>query len=72
MKNKLLLAFFLIAATINAQTLPVWPDGTMPGSGASEPEKELPNRDGYHRVTNVSNPTLTLFCAPKRRDLRQP
>lgn len=66
MKNRLLLAFFLIAATTNAQTIPVWPDGRMPGIGASEPEKELPSRDGFHRVTNVSNPTLTLFRAPKK------
>lgn len=34
----------------------------MPGRGASEPEGERPAKgDGFHRVTNVSDPTLTLF-----------
>ncbi|HEX4084103.1 MAG TPA: alpha/beta hydrolase [Chthoniobacteraceae bacterium] len=42
----------------------VWPQGKMPGHGATGPETVLPARDGFHRVTNVSVPTLTIFAAP--------
>ena len=34
----------------------------MPGRGAKEPEREMPPKgDGFHRITNISRPTLTLF-----------
>ncbi|MEI6233486.1 MAG: alpha/beta hydrolase [Planctomycetota bacterium] len=43
----------------------VWPAGKMPGVGAALPESEVPARgDGVIRVTNVSEPTLTVFRAP--------
>lgn len=38
----------------------------MPGQGAAAPEAEVPRNDGYHRITNVSRPTLTLFPAQNR------
>ncbi len=38
----------------------------MPGKGAREPEAEVPRKDGFHRITNVSRPTLTLFPAPRK------
>src|SRR4051794_41538314 len=38
----------------------------MPGKGAKEPEAEVPRNDGFHRITNVSRPTLTLFPAPRK------
>lgn len=38
----------------------------MPGKGAKEPEAEVPRNDGFHRITNVSRPTLTLFSAPRK------
>lgn len=73
-----LLLLFLIAAVARAQTpaaaptqkeppavVDVWPEGKMPGNGAKEPETERPSKDAYHRITNVSRPTLTLFPAPK-------
>jgi hypothetical protein len=31
----------------------------MPGNGAKEPEAEVPQKDGFHRSTNVH--ALTLF-----------
>ena len=43
----------------------VWPEGKMPGGGAKEPEAERPSKDAFHRITNVSRPTLSLFPAPK-------
>jgi acetyl esterase/lipase len=43
----------------------VWPSGKMPGKGAAEPEKEQPSKgDGVVRLTNVSEPTLTVYRAP--------
>jgi acetyl esterase/lipase len=44
----------------------VWPEGHMPGKGAKDPEAEVPRNDGFHRITNVSRPTLTLFAAPAK------
>jgi acetyl esterase/lipase len=38
----------------------------MPGQGAKEPETEVPRNDGFHRITNVSRPTLMLFPAPRK------
>ena len=40
----------------------------MPGNGAKEAEAEVPRNDGFHRITNVSRPTLTLFPAPRKTD----
>jgi acetyl esterase/lipase len=68
-----LVAFLLAAFPAFAQGTPppappvvdVWPEGKMPGTGAKEPEAEVPRNDGFHRITNVSRPTLTLFPAPR-------
>ena len=38
----------------------------MPGYGAREPEAERPSKDAFHRITNVSRPTVALFPAPKK------
>ena len=43
----------------------VWPDGKMPGGGATGAEVTVPAKDAFHRITNVSIPTLTIFAAPK-------
>ncbi|MES2463369.1 MAG: alpha/beta hydrolase [Armatimonadota bacterium] len=46
-------------------SLAVWPSGKMPGAGAAEPEKEQPSKgDGVVRLTNVSEPNLTVYPAP--------
>jgi acetyl esterase/lipase len=73
-----LLLLCLIAPVASAQTteatpmkktppavVDVWPEGKMPGNGAKDPETYRPSKDPYHRITNVSRPTLTLFPAPK-------
>ena len=67
-------AFFVLVGTTFAQaatpptaaTVEVWPEGKMPGNGAKEAEAEVPRKDGFHRITNVSRPTLTLFPAPRK------
>lgn len=42
----------------------IWSEGKMPGHGAEEPESERPSKDAFHRITNVSRPTLSIFPAP--------
>jgi acetyl esterase/lipase len=49
-----------------ATTVDVWPEGRMPGRGADEPEAERPSKDQFHRITNISRPTLTVFPAAKK------
>lgn len=68
------LALFVLVGTTFAQTatpptaatVEVWPEGKMPGNGAKEPEAEVPRKDGFHRITNVSRPTLALFPALRK------
>jgi len=50
-----------------ALTADVWPAGKVPGRVAAEAETERPpTGDGFHRITNVSRPTLTVFPAAKK------
>lgn len=66
---QLLAALMLLSAAHTAkaaETVDVWPEGRMPGHGAKEPEGERPSKDGFHRITNISRPTLTVFPAPKK------
>lgn len=45
----------------------VWTNGKMPGNAASEPEAEMPNKgDNVQRITNINNPTLSLFPAKNK------
>jgi acetyl esterase/lipase len=47
------------------EVVSVWPSGKMPGNGAKEAEKEAPSKgDGVVRLTNVSEPTMTVYPAP--------
>jgi acetyl esterase/lipase len=74
MISRFLALFVLVGATFAqtatppplATTVEVWPEGKMPGQGAKDPEAEVPRTDGFHRITNVSRPTLALFPAPRK------
>lgn len=49
-------------------TIDVWPEGKMPGRGASEPEADMPPKaDDVRRITNVSRPNLTVFPATNKK-----
>ena len=64
-----LLVLLLISQTARpnpSATVDVWPENKMPGNVAKKPEAEKPSKDSFHRITNVSNPTLTLFPAPEK------
>lgn len=46
------------------EVVELWPEGRMPGKGASGPESLRPRKgDAFHRVTDISHPTLSLFPA---------
>ena len=59
------LLFLATSALVSAAppVVDVWPEGKMPGKGAKEAEAEVPRKDGFQRITNVSRPTLTIFDA---------
>lgn len=46
-------------------TTPLWPTGKMPGKGSDEAEMQKPSTDGVIRLTNVSEPTLTMYPVAK-------
>lgn len=57
------LCLFLASAAFAAepQTIPLWP-GTPPGSKPADyPETITVANDGFHRVSNVTTPTLRVF-----------
>ncbi len=73
MISRFLALLFLVGTTFaqtptppTAPAVDVWPEGKMPGQGAAAPEAEVPRNDNFHRITNVSRPTLTLFPAPRK------
>lgn len=70
MISRLLTLFVFVGTTFAQTTTPptvdVWPEGKMPGNGAKEPEAEVPRNDGFHRITNVSQPTLAVFLAARK------
>jgi acetyl esterase/lipase len=69
-----LLCFAAQAAAQTTQPAPatvvdVWPAGKMPGKASTQTEHEIPQReDGFHRVTDVSKPTLALYPAAKGKN----
>lgn len=46
-----------------AEVIDIWPEGKMPGAPATQPESERPSGDRFHRITNVSKPTLSFYPA---------
>jgi endo-1,4-beta-xylanase len=75
MLRTLLAATFLALATILPASgaaddprpeVPLWPNGA-PGSESRKDEKEVREvqKSGEYKVTNVHNPTLTVFLPPK-------
>ena len=69
-RRTVLTGFFfttLVAFASPAPVVDVWPEGKMPGRAASEPETERPSKDEFHRITNISRPTLTPFRAKRSK-----
>lgn len=70
---RLLLLVLAATSQLSAQTVvDVWPAGRMPGTGAKDPEAAVARNDGFKRITNVSQPTLTWFRATRKDDAPAP
>lgn len=42
----------------------LWPHGAPGSEGQTSPETWRPSTDGFHRVTNINNPSITVFLPP--------
>ena len=68
MKRILLMSLLAISTALSAQKpveLELWPDGAPNSNGITTPEQKLEN----NRITNVSEPTLTIYPAAKPNGL---
>lgn len=67
MKRILLMSLLAISTALSAQKpveLELWPDGVPNSNGITTPEQKLEN----NRISNVSEPTLTIIRQPNRTD----
>lgn len=67
MKRILLMSLLAISTALSAQKpveLELWPDGAPNSNGITTPEQKLEN----NRISNVSEPTLTIIRQPNRTD----
>jgi endo-1,4-beta-xylanase len=51
--------------TFTEPVVKLWPNGAPGSPAAIPPEEWNPSTDGFHRVKNIHNPTLTVFLPPK-------
>lgn len=61
------MSLLAISTALSAQKpveLELWPDGAPNSNGITTPEQKLEN----NRISNVSEPTLTIYPAAKRTD----
>ena len=59
----LLLGFADDSIRFSEPEIHLWPNGA-PGSETA-PETWNPSTDGFHRVTNIHNPSITVFLPAK-------
>jgi acetyl esterase/lipase len=45
----------------------LWPNGAPGSEGITSPEIWNPSTDGFHRVTNIHNPSMVMFLPPKAK-----
>jgi acetyl esterase/lipase len=45
----------------------LWPNGAPGSEGETASETWNPSTDGFHRVTNIHNPSITAFLPPKEK-----
>jgi acetyl esterase/lipase len=43
----------------------LWPNGAPGSEGNTSPETWNPSTDGFHRVTNINDPSMVVFLPPK-------
>lgn len=45
----------------------LWPNGAPGSAGTGSPETWNPSTDGFHRVTNIHNPSMVVFLPAKEK-----
>ncbi|MEO7891206.1 MAG: alpha/beta hydrolase [Vicinamibacterales bacterium] len=53
------------ALKVSQPEIRLWPNGAPGSEGKTSAETWNPSPDGFHRVTNVHNPSITVFLPPK-------
>jgi acetyl esterase/lipase len=53
------------ALSFSRPEIPLWPNGAPGSEGQTSAEKWNPSTDGFHRITNINNPSITVFLPPK-------
>jgi acetyl esterase/lipase len=51
--------------TFSQPEIRLWPNGTPGSEGITSAETWNPSTDGFHRVTNINNPSIVAFLPPK-------
>jgi beta-galactosidase len=57
----------IAAGPASAQTLPLWPGGAPGSEGQTGPETVRVNEYGEHIVSNVHQPSITVYLPPQER-----
>ncbi len=60
-----LLAFADDSLHFQEPEIKLWPHGAPGSEGPTTPERWNPSTDGFHRVTNIHDPSITVFLPPK-------
>ena len=69
-----LMAVFMLVAgpagaedklVFNRPEIRLWPNGAPGSEGNTSPETWNPSTDGFHRVTNINDPSMVAFLPPK-------
>src|ERR1700749_1024027 len=58
-------AFAGDALSLSRPEIPLWPNGAPGSGGHASAEKWNPSTDGFHRITNINKPSITVFLPPK-------
>jgi acetyl esterase/lipase len=53
--------------TFSQPEIRLWPNGAPRSVGIMSPETWNPSTDGFHRVTNINNPSVVVFLPPKSK-----
>jgi acetyl esterase/lipase len=63
----LLLGFADDSIRFSEPEIHLWPNGAPGSEGRTAAETWNPSTDGFHRVTNIHNPSITVFLPPKEK-----
>jgi acetyl esterase/lipase len=53
--------------TFSQPEIRLWPNGAPGSQGITSPETWNPSTDGFHRVTNINNPSVVAFLPPRSK-----